>query len=80
LPNSYNYELLDNSPKDTRQILLFSSKYKNPNPIQPKPLYRLLVYPQKLSDSYALLMNIFRPQAEGFDGVKSSEVGELNPN
>ena len=80
LPDSDNYELLDYRKKGTRQSLLLSSKDKNQNPIQPKYLYRLLVYPKKLSDTYALLINIFRPQSEGFDGVKSSEVGEFNPN
>lgn len=80
LPNSDNYELLNNRTKGTRQFWLLSSKDTNQNPIQPKPLYRLLVYPQKLSDTFALLINIFRPQAEGFDGVKLTEVGEFNPN
>ena len=80
LPNLDNYELLDNCKKGTRQFLLLSSKDTNQNLIQPKPLYRLLVYPQKLSDTYALLINIFRPQAEGFDGVKLNEVAEFNPN
>jgi hypothetical protein len=80
LPDSDNYELLDNRKKGTRQFLVVSSKDKNQNSIQPKPLYRLLVYPQKLSDTYALLINIFRPQAEGFDGVKLKEVTEFNPN
>jgi len=80
LPNSDNYELLENRKKGTRQFLLFSSKDTNQNPIQPKPLYRLLVYPQKLSDTYALLINIFRPQDESFDGVKLNEVAEFNPN
>ncbi|MFM9267805.1 hypothetical protein [Tychonema sp. BBK16] len=79
-PDSDNYELLTSDKKGTRQFLLLSSKDTNQNPIQPKPLYRLLVYPQKLSDNYALLLNIFRPQAEGFDGVKLNEVGEFNPN
>ena len=80
LPNSDNCELLTGSKPGTRQFLLLSSKDKNQNPIQPKPLYRLLVYPQKLSDNYALLLNIFRPQAEGFDAVNFNEVGEFNPN
>lgn len=80
LPDSDNYELLSNRKKGTRQFLLLSSKDKNQNPIQPKALYSLLVYPQKLSDTYALLMNIFRPQSEGFDGVKWSEVAQFNPN
>ncbi len=80
LPNSDNCELLTGGKPGTRQFLLLSSKDTNQNPIQPKPLYRLLVYPQKLSDNYALLLNIFRPQAEGFDAVKLSEVAEFNPN
>lgn len=80
LPNSDNCELLTSGKPGTRQFLLLSSKDKNQNPIQPKYLYRLLVYPQKLSDTYALLINIFRPQAEGFDGVQLTEVGEFNPN
>ncbi len=80
LPDSDNYELLDYRTKGTRQFLRLLSKDTNQNPIQPKSLYRLLVYPQKLSDTYALSINIFRPQDEGFDGVKLSKVGEFNPN
>lgn len=80
LPDSDNYELLSNRKKGTRQFWLLSSQEKNQNPIQPKPLYKLSVYPQKLSDTYALLMNIFRPESAGFDGVKSSEVAEFNPH
>ncbi len=80
LPDSDNYELLNNRKKGTRQFLVMSSKDENQNSIQPKPLYRLLLYPQKLSDTYALLINIFRPQSEGFDGVKLNEVAEFNPN
>ncbi|MDB9513754.1 hypothetical protein PN499_21385 [Kamptonema animale CS-326] len=79
-PRSDNYDLLDSPKKGKRQYFLRSSQETNQNPIQPKPLYRLLVYPQKLSDSYALLINFYRPQAEGFDSVKLSEVGEFNPN
>lgn len=79
-PKSDNYDLLDSQKKGKRQYFLRSSQEKNQNPIQPKPLYRLLVYPQKLSDSYALLINFYRPQAEGFDSVKLSEVGKFNPN
>lgn len=79
-PRSDNYDLLDSQKKGKRQYFLLSSQEKNQNSIQPKPLYRLLVYPKKLSDNYALLINIYRPQAEGFDGVKLSEVGEFNPN
>jgi len=79
-PKSDNYDLLDSQTKGKRQYFLRSSQEKNQNPIEPKPLYLLLVYPQKLSDNYALLINAFRPQAEGFDGVKLSEVGEFNPN
>ena len=46
-------ELLTSGKPSTRQFLLLSSKDKNQNPIQPKYLYRLLVYPKKLSDTYA---------------------------
>lgn len=79
-PKSDNYDLLDSQKKGKRQYFLCSSLDKNQNQIQPKPLYRLLVYPQKLSDSYALLINFYRPQAEGFDSVKLSEIGKFNPN
>ena len=79
-PKSDNYDLLDSQKKGKRQYFLRSSQEKNQNSIQPKPLYRLLVYPKKLSDNYALLINIYRPQAEGFDSVKLSEVGKFNPN
>ena len=79
-PKSENYDLLNSQKPGTRQYFFLSSPEKNQNPTQPKPLYRLLVYPQKLSDSYALLINVFRPQSQGFDGVNSSKVSEFNPN
>ena len=79
-PQSENYDLLNSQKPGTRQYFFLSSPEKNQNPTQPKPLYRLLVYPQKLSDSYALLINVFRPQSQGFDGVNSSKVSEFNPN
>ncbi|MDF0551641.1 hypothetical protein [Kamptonema sp. UHCC 0994] len=79
-PKSDNYDLLDSRKQGMREYFLLSSQEKNQNQIQPKPLYRLLVYPQKLSDSYALLINVYRPQAEGFDSVKLSEVAKFNPN
>ena len=79
-PKSENYDLLNSQKPGTRQYFLLSGPEKNQNPTQPKPLYRLLVYPQKLSDSYALLINVFRPQSKGFDGVNSSKVSEFNPN
>jgi len=79
-PKSENYDLLNSQKPGTRQYFFLSSPEKNQNPTQPKPLYRLVVYPQKLSDSYALLINVFRPQAKGFDGVNSSKVSEFNPN
>lgn len=79
-PQSDNYDLLNNKKPGTKQYFLRSSQEKNQNPTQPKPLYRLLVYPRKLSDSYGLLINVFRPQSPGFDGVSLSEVSEFNPN
>ena len=79
-PKSENYDLLNSQKPGTRQYFFLSSPEKNQNPTQPKPLYRLLVYPQKLSDSYALLINVFRPQSQGFDGVSLSELSEFNPN
>ncbi|MBD2180003.1 hypothetical protein [Aerosakkonema funiforme] len=78
-PDSHNYELL-NANKSGRQFFSFSSREKNPNPLNPKPLYRLLLYPQKLGDSYALLINIFRPQDAGFDTVNLNEIAKFNPN
>ncbi len=79
-PKSENYDLLNSQKPGTRPSFRLSSPEKNQNPTQPKPLYRLLVYPQKLSDSYALLINVFRPQSQGFDGVSLSELSEFNPN
>lgn len=79
-PQSDNYDLLNNKKPGTKQYFSRSSQEKNQHPTQPKPLYSLLVYPQKLSDSYGLLINVFRRQSPGFDGVNSSEVSEFNPN
>jgi len=79
-PKSDNYDLLNNKKPGTIQYFSLSSPEKNQHPTQPKPLYRLLVYPRKLSDSYGLLINVFRPQSPGFDGVSLSEVSEFNPN
>ena len=79
-PKSDNYDLLNSQKPGTRQYFSLSSPQKNQNPTQPKPLYRLVVYPQKLSDSYALLINVSRPQSPGFDGVDLNEVSEFNPN
>ena len=79
-PKSDNYDLLNSQKPGTRQYFLLSSPQNNQNPTQPKPLYRLVVYPQKLSDSYALLINVSRPQSPGFDGVDLNEVSEFNPN
>ncbi|MBD1936778.1 hypothetical protein [Microcoleus sp. FACHB-68] len=79
-PNSDSYDLLNSKKEGTRRYFLLSSLDQSQNQSQPKPLYRLLAYPQKLSDTYALLINIFRPQAEGFDRVPLSEVGKFNPN
>lgn len=79
-PKSDNYDLLNSQKPGTIQYFLLSSQEKNQNPTQPKPLYHLLVYPQKLSDNYGLLINIFRPQSQGFDGVSLSELSEFNPN
>jgi len=79
-PKSDNYDLLNSQKPGTRQYFPLVSHEKNQNPTQPKPLYRLVVYPQKLSDSYGLLINISRPQSQGFDGVSLSEVSEFNPN
>ncbi len=78
-PNSTKYELLD-VEKTGKQFFSFSSHEKNQNPDQPKPLYRLLLYPQKISDSYTLLINSFRPESPGFDGVNLTEIPKFNPN
>lgn len=78
-PNSQQYELL-NLGKKSRQFFSCSSQANNQNPVNPKSLYRLLLYPQKLGDSYALLLNIFRPEDSGFDGVNLTEIPKFNPN
>ncbi|MFB2936222.1 hypothetical protein ACE1B6_13295 [Aerosakkonemataceae cyanobacterium BLCC-F154] len=78
-PDSNKYELL-NAKKSGKQSFSFSSQEKNQNPLNPKPLYRLLLYPQKISDSYALLINIFRPEDPGFDTVNLNEIPLFNPN
>jgi hypothetical protein len=79
-PKSDNYDLLNSQKPGSRQFFSLSSRESNQNPTQPKPLYRLVVYPQKLSDNYSLLINVFRPQSKGFDGVNASKVSEFNPN
>ncbi|MFB2836698.1 hypothetical protein [Floridanema evergladense] len=78
-PESNKYELL-NVKKSGKQFFSLSSQEKNLNPNKPKPLYRLLLYPQKISDSYALLINIFRPEDPSFDNVNLTEIPSFNPN
>jgi hypothetical protein len=76
-PASHQYELL-NANKQGRQFHSFASQTQNPLAL--KPLYRLILYPQKISDSYALLINVFRPQSAGFDAVSLDEIPTFNPN
>jgi len=76
-PASHQYDLLKIGNKQGRQFRSFSSQVKNP--LASKPL-RLTLYPQKISDSYALLINVFRPQSAGFDAVSLDEIPTFNPN
>lgn len=76
--NLENFDLL-NTKKQQRQYYQVFSNDKNGNPEQPKPLYGLLLYPQKITDGYTLLLNIFRPQQTGFDAVKTDEIDKFNP-
>lgn len=76
-PKPEIFDLLKNTDSKNRQVLLWSSDKLNAN--DTKPLYRLLLYPQQIADSYALLLSLFRPQERGFDAVKVEEFAEFYP-
>jgi hypothetical protein len=83
----FDYELKENdSNNSSKQKLLkenykiWSSSQKNNHPTAPQPLYKLFFYPQKLNnDTYALLLNIYRPQKDGYDLVTSDEFSKFHP-
>jgi|AGSF01.1.fsa_nt_gi hypothetical protein len=62
-----------------RNFYLKSGLEKNSNPQKPKSLYSLLLYPQKISGTYSLLLHIFRPQDQGYDQVKLTEIDQFHP-
>lgn len=87
-PADFSHQLITkDSPEQTVQPLLLNKSYlfwsshtKNNHPDKPKPLYNLLFYPQKLDgDTYALLLNIFRPQQSGYDQVLVEEFKKFYP-
>lgn len=71
-------DLLETQRQD-RNFYFKSGLEKNSNPEQPESLYSLLLYPQKISDTYALLLHIFRPQDPGYDQVKLTEIEQFHP-
>ncbi len=71
-------DLLETQGK-RRNYYLKSGLEKNSNPQKPKSLYSLLLYPQKISDTYSLLLHIFRPQDQGYDQVKLAEFDQFHP-
>jgi hypothetical protein len=76
-PKPETFDLLNNTDSKNRQVRLWSSDKLNGNGT--KPLYRLLLYPQQITDSYALLLSLFRPQERGFDAVKVEEFADFYP-
>ncbi len=73
-------DLLETQRQD-RDFYFKSGLEKNSNPQKPKSLYSLLLYPQKISDTYSLLLHIFRPQDPGYDQVKLAlaEIEQFHP-
>jgi hypothetical protein len=71
-------DLLETQRHD-RHFYFKSGLEKNSNPEQPESLYSLLLYPQKISDTYSLLFHIFRPQDQGYDQVKLTEIEQFHP-
>ncbi|MCB8764862.1 hypothetical protein [Planktothrix agardhii] len=71
-------DLLETQHQD-RNFYFKSGLEKNSNPQKPKSLYSLLLYPQKISDTYSLLLHIFRPQDPGYDQVKLDEIKQFHP-
>lgn len=71
-------DLLETQPQN-RHFYFKSGLEKNTNPQKPKSLYSLLLYPQQISDTYSLLLHIFRPQDSGYDQVKLAEIDQFHP-
>jgi hypothetical protein len=71
-------DLLKTQRQD-RHFYFKSGLEKNSNPQKPKSLYSLLLYPQKISYTYSLLLHIFRPQDPGYDQVKLAEIDQFHP-
>ncbi len=76
-PKPETFDLLNNTDSKNRQVRLWSSDKLNGNGT--KPLYRLLLYPQQITDSYALLLSLFRPQERGFDAVQVADFADFYP-
>ncbi len=76
-PNLETFDLLKNSNYKNRQMQSWSSSKLNGN--DTKPLYRLGLHFQRIEDTYALLLNLYRPRKRGFDTVKVEEFPDFYP-
>ncbi|MEB3826057.1 hypothetical protein [Phormidium sp. CCY1219] len=75
--NAESIELLKKTDFKNRQLRWWESSERNPNGT--KPRYKFLLYPQRINDSYALMLSLFRPQEKGRDKVSVKEFPAFFP-
>ncbi|GAB4198375.1 MAG: hypothetical protein Fur006_48030 [Coleofasciculaceae cyanobacterium] len=82
-PSSYRVDWLKDA-RDNGKVFTPKLSGKTPNnstyPQQPQLDITAIVYPLRIGDSYALTLNLRRPQKLGDDAVEIARLGDFNPN